>query len=105
MWRIGSTLNRRATCSGTASDSLGSRRDRSAAGSRNLAATAARISESTASFRCTTVSHNETGAEACSWRRAAIAGAGTSGSMVGANHSSVNCIVRLWQAGEVLRDG
>ena len=97
VWPTGTTLNRRATCSGTACCSLGSTLVRSATGIRNRLAMAWRICSSARSLRWTRISQSEPGADAGSWRMAATVPSGRSGSMVCTSHSSVNCIDRLWR--------
>src|SRR5688572_16734143 len=94
VWPTGSTVKRRASCSGTAWIRLGSTRDMSATGNRKRAASAARIWSSPASFRCTTVSHSDTGASEGSSRSSASASAGSNGSMLGTSHSSKNFMGR-----------
>ena len=64
VWRTGTTLNRRATCSGTLCWSFGSSRARSAMEKRNRPAIAFRIWSSAMSFRWTRISQSDPGAEA-----------------------------------------
>src|SRR5688500_15915892 len=66
----------------------------SATGNRKRTASAARTWSSATSFRCTTVSHSDTGASEGSWRSSASASAGSNGSTLGTSHSSKNFMGR-----------